>query len=146
MGISQPYLAILSTMTFIAVVISVSFFYLYVLDQLNKTPVLGVYADSYADSYTNETVLYIVIRHERGRLVEVQKILLFNESSTITIDDFDELTMLGCRNREIPAGGKCVITIRFPPGYFYENKTYQGIVYFNEGTYPIAFTPSKILS
>jgi hypothetical protein len=143
MSISQPYLAILSTMVFIAVIISVSFIYLYIIDQANRIPVLGVYADSYIDSDTNETVILIVVRHERGRLVEIQRILLFNDSSTIIIDDFDELTMHGCRNREIPAGGKCTIILRFPLGVFYENKTYQGIVYLNEGIYPIAFTPSK---
>ncbi|MEM1713498.1 MAG: hypothetical protein QXW36_03050 [Desulfurococcaceae archaeon] len=144
MGISQPYLAILSTMAFISIVVSLSFFYLYIIDQANKTPVLGVYADSRIDPDTNEITVYIVIRHERGRTVEIQRIMLINESSVITIDNFNETIILGCRNREIPAGGTCIITLKFPPGSFSENKTYQGLVYFNEGVYPVAFTPSRL--
>lgn len=144
MGISQPYLAILSTMAFIAIVVSVSFLYLYIIDQANKAPILGVYADSYVDPNTNEIIVHVIIRHERGRVVEIQRVMLINESTTIIIDDLNEATLLGCRDREVPAGGKCIITLRFPHGSFIENKTYQGLVYFNEGIYPVAFTPTRL--
>lgn len=146
MGISHPYLAILSAIAFIIVVTSISLLYLYIIDQANKTPILGVYAEAFVDPLTGEVTVSITIRHERGKPVEITRIQLFNETSAVVIDNFtnsEHVMLLGCINTLIPPGGTCRVSLRFPREIFEENKTYRGVVFFSEGTYPVAFTPIK---
>lgn len=142
MGVSYPYLAILSFIVFIGVVTTILFVYIYIIDQINRTPVLGVVAEAYIDPLTNKTIMSILIRHERGRIVEVQKIELFNETSTIVIDNFENATVLGCTGRLLTPGGLCNITIVLD-ATFEEYKLYHGVVYFSEGAYPISITPIR---
>ncbi|MEM4487744.1 MAG: hypothetical protein QXK88_02945 [Desulfurococcaceae archaeon] len=144
MGISYPYLAILSTIAFIVVVTSVTFLYLYIIDQANKTPVLGVYAEAYLDSQDHIN-LVITIRHERGRAVELKKVVLNSENGTLTLTDFrgnENISLIGCADGLIPTGGVCRLRLIFHEG-FMENTTYKGVVFLTEGTYPIAFTPVR---
>ncbi|MEM2511894.1 MAG: hypothetical protein QXZ41_02900 [Ignisphaera sp.] len=147
MGISHPYLAILATVAFIGVVISVFALFLYIVDQVNKTPILGVYAEAYTN-YDRSVYVIITIEHKRGKSAEIKSILLFNETSTIALEDLEnsEFVLLNsCRGRYTYLGGICKISLIFPPGIFHEDKIYSGLVVFNEGSYPIAFTPMKPL-
>lgn len=147
MGISHPYLAILATIAFIGVVISVFSLFLYIVDQVNKTPILGVYAEAYTN-YDKSVYVTITIEHKRGKPAEIKSILLFNETSSIALEDLENsgfILLNSCRGRYVYVGGICKISLLFPPGIFYENKIYSGLVVFNEGSYPIAFTPMKPL-
>lgn len=143
MGISYPYLAILSTMAFIAVIISTALVYLYIVDQVNRVPVVGVYAESYVEE--TGVVVIINIRHERGRPVELLRIQLFPGEEQVIVEDFSSSNIVveGCQGKKVPVGGLCKIVLKFPQGVFEENETYQGLVFLTEGTYPVAFTPIR---
>jgi len=155
-GISHPYLAILSVMVFIAVVTGVSFLYLHVVDQVNRAPVLGVYADAQIDPASRTITLRINIKHERGRPVEIVQALLYGEQQLVVMFGNDTCyvigvneaacNVLGLKGKALLPGGTGVVEVGLPmgSGYFVENKTYQGVVVFSEGSYPIAFTPVNI--
>ncbi|MEM1645634.1 MAG: hypothetical protein QXL96_07180 [Ignisphaera sp.] len=147
MGISHPYLAILATVAFIGVVISMFSLFFYIVDQVNKTPILGVYAEAYIN-YNGSVDVVITVEHKRGKPVEIKSILLFNETSVIVLENLEnsELILLNsCRKRYTFVGGICRIILVFPSGVFAEDKIYSGLVIFSEGSYPIAFTPIKPL-
>jgi len=142
-GVEHPYLAILATIAFMGVVISSIFLYVYVVDQVNKSPVLGVYAEAYTANDSVAEVL-IKIRHERGNPVEIQQIIVYAGKNTITISGSEigsnpSIGVEGCNGNVVIPGSICVI--KFNVSLPSLNAMYQGLVFLSEGTYPIAFIP-----
>ncbi|MDK6028694.1 hypothetical protein QPL79_04905 [Ignisphaera sp. 4213-co] len=143
MGVEHPYLAILATIAFMGVVISSIFLYVYVVDQVNKSPALGVYAEAYTVSDSVAEVL-IKIRHERGNPVKIQQIIVYAGKNTITISGSEigsnpSIGVEGCNGNVVIPGSICVI--KFNVSLPSLNAMYQGLVFLSEGTYPIAFIP-----
>jgi len=154
-GLAQPYLAILSIIGFAVAVTAITFTYLYVIDSLNKAPVLGVYAEALIDYYAGVVNLTIAIKHERGRPVEIHRLLFRTEKGELVVEreDLNQgykqladgsvllITKIGLKNSSIPTGSTARLTLSAPLDLFLEGETYSGVLFFNEGTYPISFTP-----
>ncbi|MEM4596408.1 MAG: hypothetical protein QXO48_04250 [Desulfurococcaceae archaeon] len=155
MGLSQPYLAILSAIAFITVITSLIYVYIYIVDQVNRTPVLGVYSEAIIRG--NELIVTVTVKHTRGGPVELSRVELYGEKKLIVLFENNACYALNeplvtCRltgtKGTILPGSTCRIEIVLPAvnEYFAENKMYQGVVFFNEGTYPVAFTPVKLVA
>ncbi|MEM0326815.1 MAG: hypothetical protein QW733_07285, partial [Desulfurococcaceae archaeon] len=152
MGLSQPYLAILSAIAFITVVTSLIYVYIYIVDQVNRTPVLGVYSEAIIRE--DELIVAVTVKHTRGGPVELSRVELYGERKLIVLFENNACyalyePLVACRltgtKGTILPGSTCRVEIVLPAvnEYFVENKTYQGLVFFNEGTYPVAFTPVR---
>lgn len=157
MGISHPYLAILSVIAFVSVLTSATFAYLYIVDQATRAPILGVYAEALVRG--NELVIAITMKHVHGKGVAANSVRIYGEGgrellvvlqdgACYVLDDPGVSCYLtGLQGTLLLPGGVGQLQITLPAinNYFYEGKTYQGIVFFSEGTYPIAFTPIRVV-
>lgn len=157
MGISHPYLAILSAIAFIGVLVGMTFTYLYIVNQAIRAPVLGVHAEAFI--HEEELVVVITMRHVHGREVTLNSVKVYGEGgrellvivhngSCYIVNEPSALCYLtGIREARILPGSTGYLRVIFPAvnNYFYEGKTYQGAVFFSEGTYPIAFTPLRLI-
>ncbi|MEM4717662.1 MAG: hypothetical protein QXE81_02745 [Desulfurococcaceae archaeon] len=156
MGISYPYMAILSIAFFIIAVTGVLFGYLYIVDRATRTPMLGVYAESYIQN--SKMVIIITTRHMRGDPVRILSIYIHGENKLDIIvqenkcfsseDPFVDCYLIGFSDTRLLQGGVGKVLILLPVQniYFYEGKNYRGIVIFDQGTYPITFTPTNFTS
>ncbi|MEM1804125.1 MAG: hypothetical protein QXR80_06480, partial [Desulfurococcaceae archaeon] len=126
--------------------------YIYIVDQVNRTPVLGVYSEAIIRE--DELIVAVTVKHTRGGSVELSRVELYGERKLIVLFEnnacyalYEPLVtcrLTGTKGTILP-GSTCRVEIVLPADneYFVENKTYQGLVFFNEGTYPVAFTPVR---
>ncbi|MFZ8783628.1 MAG: hypothetical protein ACO2OR_06570 [Desulfurococcaceae archaeon] len=154
MAVEYPVLAILASIFFIAIVFSSLYLYLYIVSEVNRIPVVGGYAVvevvKKTNSSWNVTVwrVNVTVRHERGEVVVLQRLVLVTEKGTITIDSFpyssgEVVVNLrgGLSDRALLPGSTGQVVVELPQEeYLVSNKTYAGWVEFDKGTLLFSFT------
>jgi len=142
-ALEYPVLAILASILFVTIVFSSLYLYLYVVSEINRLPVVGGYAqvEITSDMYR----VNITVRHERGEVVSLEKLVLVTEKGTITIEDFTsssevEVELRGFRDTTLLPGSVGLIVVKLPLDYLALNKTYSGLLVFDKGTLVVTYT------
>jgi hypothetical protein len=145
-AVEYPVLAILASIFFIAIVFSSLYLYLYIVGEVNRIPIVGGYA-VVENLASNGWRVNVTLRHERGEVVVLQRLVLVTENGTITIDSFPYSSngvvvnlQGGISNRALLPGSTGQVVIELPQHYLANNKTYTGRVEFDKGTLIFSFT------
>ena len=141
-----PVLAILASIFFIAIVFSSLYLYLYIVGEVNRIPIVGGYA-VVEDLTSNGWRVNVTLRHERGEVVVLQRLVLVTEKGTIIVDSFPYSSngvvvslQGGISNRVLLPGSTGQVVIELSQDYLVNNKTYTGRVEFDKGTLIFSFT------
>ena len=142
-----PVLAILASIFFIAIVFSSLYLYLYIVGEVNRIPIVSGYA-VVEDLGSNGWRVNVTLRHERGEVVVLQRLVLVTENGTITVDSFPYSSngvvvnlQGGISNRALLPGSTGQVEIVLEQKYYLiSNKTYTGRVEFDKGTLIFTFT------
>jgi hypothetical protein len=145
-AVEYPVLAILASIFFIAIVFSSLYLYLYIVGEVNRIPIVGGYA-VVENLASNGWRVNVTLRHERGEVVVLQRLVLVTENGTITIDSFPYSSkgvvvnlQGGISNRALLPGSTGQVEIVLEKIYLVSNKTYTGLVEFDKGTLIFTFT------
>ncbi|MCC6025193.1 MAG: hypothetical protein LM555_02710 [Desulfurococcaceae archaeon] len=145
MAVEYPVLAILASIFFIAIVFSSLYLYLYIVSEVNRIPIVGGYA--VVEKTSSGWRVNVTVRHERGEVVVLQRLVLVTEEGTITIDSFPYSSggvvvnlRGGFSNRALLPGSTGQVVVELPQYYLVSNKTYTGWVEFDKGTLLFSFT------
>jgi len=145
-AVEYPVLAILASIFFIAIVFSSLYLYLYIVGEVNRIPIVGGYA-VVEDLTSNGWRVNVTLRHERGEVVVLQRLVLVTENGTITVDSFPYNSsgvvvnlQGGISNRVLLPGSTGQVVIVLEQIYLVSNKTYTGRVEFDKGTLIFSFT------
>jgi hypothetical protein len=145
-GVEYPYLAILAVIAFTMAVSGLIYFFINTYTEALKTPILSTYAQA---CYTvdNKTYLEVTIKHERGLIVNLQRIEVYSDNGAVVYTPGGSLadinvTMEGFNGRLGP-GQVGYVKMIFPSGYFTPNKTYSGVVLFDAGNTVFTFQVVK---
>jgi hypothetical protein len=145
-GVEYPYLAILAVIAFTMAVSGLIYFFINTYTEALKTPILSTYAQA---CYTldNKSYLEVVIKHERGLIVNLQRIEVYSDSGAVVYTPGESLadinvTMEGF-DRRLGPGQVGYVKMSFPSGYFTPNKTYSGVVLFDAGNTVFTFQVVK---
>jgi len=145
-GVEYPYLAILAVIAFTLAVSGLIYFFINTYTEALKTPILSTYAQA---CYTvdNKTYLEVTIKHERGLIVNLQRIEVYSDNGAVVYTPGGSLadinvTMEGFNGRLGP-GQVGYVKMIFPSGYFTPNKTYSGVVLFDAGNTVFTFQVLK---
>ncbi len=147
MAVEYPVLAILASIFFIAIVFSSLYLYLYIVGEVNRIPIVGGYA-VVEDLTSNGWRVNVTLRHERGEVVVLQRLVLVTEKGTITVDSFpynsskEVIVRLqgGISNSTLLPGSTGQVVIELSQDYLVKNKTYTGRVEFDKGALIFTFT------
>jgi hypothetical protein len=145
-AVEYPVLAILASIFFIAIVFSSLYLYLYIVGEVNRIPIVGGYA-VVEDLTSNGWRVNVTLRHERGEVVVLQRLVLVTEKGTIIVDSFPYNSngvvvslQGGISNRVLLPGSTGQVVIVLEQKYLVSNKTYTGRVEFDKGTLIFSFT------
>jgi len=146
-AVEYPVLAILASIFFIAIVFSSLYLYLYIVGEVNRIPIVSGYA-VVEDLGSNGWRVNVTLRHERGEVVVLQRLVLVTENGTITVDSFPYSSngvvvklQGGISNRALLPGSTGQVEIVLEQKYYLiSNKTYTGRVEFDKGTLIFTFT------
>jgi len=146
MGLEHPYLAIFAIIAFTTAIMGVLYLFIHTYTETLKAPILSSYAQA-CIMYSGDVVLEVTLRHERGLIVTLQRIDVYSDKGVVvytpnTTLEGVNITMDGFNGRLGP-GQVGRIRFAFPQGYFTENKTYSGLVFFDIGNTVFTFQVVK---
>ncbi|MEM4827860.1 MAG: hypothetical protein QXK07_07475 [Desulfurococcaceae archaeon] len=137
MGVSYPVLALVSFVLLLTVIASTVLVSIGSVDQVSSAPALRVHAHAFFNPETGETVLRVTVKHERGRPVVLERVEVSSEHGSLIIPR-NSFKLLECVE-PVTQGDRCVYE-NTSRGFFHVGGTYSGLVFFNEGSYPVVFT------
>jgi len=135
MAIEYPVLAMIAALMFVAIIFSTLYLYIYIVNEINKVPVVSGTAEAYA--ILNTVRIIIKVSHERGEPVQLQKIVMYinNESYAYTPQ---QLKLIGFENNTLSPGSTAYITTNITTTKTVE--TGQAIIHFDKGILTLKFT------
>jgi len=135
MALEYPVLAILASILFITIVFNSLYLYLYIVSEVNRIPVVGGYAEvGLTNGYW---VINVTVRHERGDPIDFNVVMLTTEEGIMEKRD---VVLYGFRGKTLMPGSVGLIVVKLPQNYLVYNKTYSGLVVFDEGTFTFTYT------
>ena len=150
MGVSYPYLAILSTVIFVFIVMSVVSVSLWIIYQASNNPLVEGYS-SFEWGSGDTATISIVFRLTRGHMVTFERILLSTNYGVLNISGsgtyvFGNSTFRvsydGFNGKLFPGQeGKINIEVTNATEAYTSGRTYRSSVFFDGGTLIVSFEP-----
>lgn len=149
MGIEHPYLAIVSFMLFASMVISITFSYVWVLQQVQRLPALEGYASV---EWTGRAMaIRVVVRLTRGAPVTFSHAVLETDSGPVRVSVQNPSARVGestvtlslARFRGVLAPGQegfVILEVDSPGSLFSEEREYSVVLFFDTTIFTARFS------